>query len=232
MIGGPQTPADRLERFRTWLEAFTGALERGDLGALDRAFAVQCSWQPGPFAPALRGRGAIRRHVGAWLVERPGLATRAEVLGVGATYGNRQVWQFAAGWQGDRSTEAVKEMGIDFALFDSIEWWRLVPDLRGAFLVSGQGADVTSGTENGGFADVLESNRATAAISGDGKLAVVYVPTARTFAGVAAADSIEFRRDGVTESIRATNGDATGMKWLAGKANCLTIKRGEGYCRD
>jgi hypothetical protein len=55
---------------------------------------------------------------------------------------------------------------------------------------------------------------------------------ARTFTGSAASDRIEFRRDGVTESIRATNGDATGMKWLAGKANCLTIKPGEGYCRD
>ena len=55
---------------------------------------------------------------------------------------------------------------------------------------------------------------------------------ARTFTGAAAGDRIEFRRDGATESIRATNGDATGMKWLAGKVNCLTIKPGEGYCRD
>ena len=55
---------------------------------------------------------------------------------------------------------------------------------------------------------------------------------ARTFAGATAGDRIEFQRDGVAESIRATNGDATGMKWLAGKVNCLTIKPGEGYCRD
>ena len=55
---------------------------------------------------------------------------------------------------------------------------------------------------------------------------------ARTFAGATAGDRIEFQRDGVAESIRATNGDATGMKWLAGKTNCLTIKPGEGYCRD
>lgn len=100
--------------------------------------------------------------------------------GVGATYGNRQVWQFADGWQRARDTTAVKEMQVEFDLFDSIEWWRLVPDARGAFLVSGRGADVTTGTENGGFADVLESDRATAAISPDGTLAVVYVPTART----------------------------------------------------
>jgi len=55
---------------------------------------------------------------------------------------------------------------------------------------------------------------------------------ARTFAGATAGERIEFRRDGVTETIRATNGDATGMKWLAGKVSCLTIKPGEGYCRD
>jgi len=55
---------------------------------------------------------------------------------------------------------------------------------------------------------------------------------ARTFTGAATGDRVEFRRDGVTESIRATNGDATGMKWLAGKTRCLTIKPGEGYCRD
>jgi len=55
---------------------------------------------------------------------------------------------------------------------------------------------------------------------------------ARTFNGFAAGDRIEFRRDGTAEAIRATTGDETGMKWLAGKTTCLTIKLGEGYCRD
>ena len=55
---------------------------------------------------------------------------------------------------------------------------------------------------------------------------------ARTFSGSAAGSGIEFRRDGTNEMIEATNGDATGMKWLAGKQDCLTIKRGEGFCRD
>lgn len=45
-------------------------------------------------------------------------------------------------------------------------------------------------------------------------------------------DRIEFRRDGTNESLRAADRDAAGMKWLAGKKNCLTIKPGEGYCRD
>lgn len=54
----------------------------------------------------------------------------------------------------------------------------------------------------------------------------------RSFAGTAAGDRIEFERDGVKESVRATNGTATGMKWLAEKSNCLTVRAGEGYCRD
>jgi hypothetical protein len=50
--------------------------------------------------------------------------------------------------------------------------------------------------------------------------------------GSAAPDGIAFRRDGTNEQLIATDGDATGMKWLAGKNDCLTIKFGEGYCRD
>lgn len=45
-------------------------------------------------------------------------------------------------------------------------------------------------------------------------------------------DHLAFERNGVTESIRATDGKQTGMKWLQDKSSCLTIKTGEGYCRD
>lgn len=48
----------------------------------------------------------------------------------------------------------------------------------------------------------------------------------------AEGDRLVFERDGGTESIRATDGKQTGMKWLQDKSNCLTIKAGEGYCRD
>ena len=54
----------------------------------------------------------------------------------------------------------------------------------------------------------------------------------RTFQGNAAGSQIEFERDGVKESLRATNGAETGMKWLSEKSNCLTVRAGEGYCRD
>jgi len=44
-------------------------------------------------------------------------------------------------------------------------------------------------------------------------------------------DHIEFKRNGKVESIRATGGPDTGMKWLADKSRCLTIRMGEGFCR-
>jgi len=55
---------------------------------------------------------------------------------------------------------------------------------------------------------------------------------ARIYQGNSAGDQIHFDRNGVTESIRATNGVGTGMKWLREKSDCLTIRTGEGYCRD
>lgn len=54
----------------------------------------------------------------------------------------------------------------------------------------------------------------------------------RTFQAQAAGQQIAFEREGVKESLRATNGAETGMKWLSEKSNCLTVRTGEGYCRD
>ena len=53
----------------------------------------------------------------------------------------------------------------------------------------------------------------------------------QVFHGVAAGDRIKFDRHGVEEFLRATNGEATGMKWLSEKSDCLTVRPGEGYCR-
>jgi len=52
------------------------------------------------------------------------------------------------------------------------------------------------------------------------------------YEGIPAGDRIDFIRNGTTESLRVTNGKDTGMKWLSGKTECLTIKPGEGFCRD
>lgn len=55
---------------------------------------------------------------------------------------------------------------------------------------------------------------------------------ARRFRGIATGNVIRFERDGVQETIRASDGEATGMKWLRGKSDCLSVRPGEGYCRD
>jgi hypothetical protein len=52
------------------------------------------------------------------------------------------------------------------------------------------------------------------------------------FHGVAEGDTIRFDRPDGTQVLAATDGQATGLKYLADKRNCLTVKPGEGYCRD
>jgi hypothetical protein len=52
------------------------------------------------------------------------------------------------------------------------------------------------------------------------------------FDGSVTAEGLRFMRDGVAETAVRTDGDATGLKYLAGKKDCLTVKPGEGYCRD
>jgi hypothetical protein len=54
----------------------------------------------------------------------------------------------------------------------------------------------------------------------------------KTYPAREAGNHLEFDRDNQVESIHASNGDATGMKWLVGKQDCLTVRRGEGFCRD
>jgi len=52
------------------------------------------------------------------------------------------------------------------------------------------------------------------------------------FDGSVTAEGLRFMRNGVAESAVHTDGEATGLKYLAGKQDCLTVKPGEGYCRD
>lgn len=53
-----------------------------------------------------------------------------------------------------------------------------------------------------------------------------------TYKGQATAGGISFNRQDGQQLLRAGDGQATGLKWLADKHNCLIVKPGEGYCRD
>src|ERR1700760_4081543 len=53
----------------------------------------------------------------------------------------------------------------------------------------------------------------------------------KKFAGFADGDRIRFERGGKTEYLSAGDGEATGMKWLMDKKDCLLTKKGEGWGR-
>lgn len=63
-------------------------------------------------------------------------------------------------------------------------------------------------------------------------VSVTLLDGTNSYDGTAEGDMIRFIRNGRPESIRAATGDETGLKWLAGKQNCLMIQQGEGFCRD
>jgi hypothetical protein len=52
-----------------------------------------------------------------------------------------------------------------------------------------------------------------------------------TYPASVTPEGLRFTRGGETLLLRPSDGDATGLKWLAGKRDCLTVKSGEGYCR-
>lgn len=56
--------------------------------------------------------------------------------------------------------------------------------------------------------------------------------TKGTYDGEDSEHGIKFKRGADELSLRRGNGDETGLKYLAGKKECLIVKEGEGYCRD
>lgn len=60
----------------------------------------------------------------------------------------------------------------------------------------------------------------------DYRLTIANLDGPRRFVGRAQGAKIVFVRDGVVERISATDGEATGMKWLLDKQNCLTVRSG------
>ena len=56
--------------------------------------------------------------------------------------------------------------------------------------------------------------------------------TKGTYDGEDSEHGIKFKRGSEELSLRRGSGDETGLKYLAGKKDCLIVKEGEGYCRD
>lgn len=69
----------------------------------------------------------------------------------------------------------------------------------------------------------------------DGKVSLEMqsdLDTKGTYEGTATAEGISFKRAEETLVLKMATGDETGLKYLAGKKDCLMVKSGEGYCRD
>ena len=68
----------------------------------------------------------------------------------------------------------------------------------------------------------------------DGKLAVTVqnLDGPRVFTAQSDGKQLTFVRDGKTLALTPTDGAGTGMKWLAGRKQCIVVEPGEGYCRD
>lgn len=56
--------------------------------------------------------------------------------------------------------------------------------------------------------------------------------TKGTYDGTDSEHGIKFKRGAEELSLRRGSGDETGLKYLAGKKECLIVKDGEGYCKD
>jgi len=63
-------------------------------------------------------------------------------------------------------------------------------------------------------------------------LKITLLDGANSYRGTGDGETIRFVRDGAQETIRTASGDETGLKYLAGKKDCLMIKQAEGFCRD
>lgn len=81
--------------------------------------------------------------------------------------------------------------------------------------VEGMFVDITP-AEGGGYSLTMQSD----------------LDTQATYVGSDAPGGIAFERGGQRLLLKAATGDQTGLKYLAGKSNCLMVAAGEGYCRD
>jgi len=91
----------------------------------------------------------------------------------GQLYGNGYTVRFLSGWKNNLDTTGVSQLQYVTALFASRAWYNLIPDSNHTVLTSGYGTYASSGSVSG-------NDYATAASTGDGTLAIAYLPTVRT----------------------------------------------------
>ena len=132
----------------------------------------------------------------------------------GQIFGNNPIWHFdgpglypaPVTWKEALDGPGSRGMAIVWSLFSSLQWWMLVPDVDNQVLVAGLGDG---------------QGRAVAAQTGDGGLAVVYVPTVRdieldfsTFSGPRVAAEWHDPSSGAVTSGTGSTFDALGLQTL------------------
>jgi hypothetical protein len=95
----------------------------------------------------------------------------------GHVYGNGYVWPFRAGWKDNLDTVGAIQLSYCKILFQSRPWYALVPDQTHKLVTAGYGTFSSGGSPH---SSIDENDYVTAAFTSDGKLAIVYIPTART----------------------------------------------------
>jgi len=95
----------------------------------------------------------------------------------GHVYGNGYVWPLRAGWKDNLDTIGATQLSYCKALFQSRPWYTLVPDQTHTLVTAGYGTFSSGGSPH---SSIDENDYLTAAFTPDGKLAIVYIPAART----------------------------------------------------
>lgn len=147
--------------------------------------------------------------------EYPGGFTRVQIrqLGwwgqlsaiAGYFFGNSPLWLFDTGWQAAMDSDGSFDMSRMGFFFNSIEWWKLVPDGLGSvgtIITSGGGTPQTLGTV--GQDDPNDGNDYVAAAAAeDGTVLVAYCPQAH--AGTFTVDMTKMRGPTVQRWFDPTN---------------------------
>ena len=86
---------------------------------------------------------------------------------------NGAMWHFPSGWKSELDSTGTKEIVRFINLFQSISWWKLVPDSTHQVMTAGWG------TYNSNE-DIPTNDYASAAMTSDNTTMVAYLPTSRT----------------------------------------------------
>jgi hypothetical protein len=95
----------------------------------------------------------------------------------GHVFGNGYVWPLKAGWKSHLDSTGVKQFGYCKSLLQSRPWYSLVPDQAHILVTAGYGTFSAGGTPH---SSISENDYVTAASTPNGRLVLVYIPSARS----------------------------------------------------